>query len=403
MDGDALSLASAPSLSASTAEDRMDGADMSEEVWSQGSAPEAPVAPVAPVAPEAHRLLSSEEQVTLITDSMTVTSTDQEKLQLLNKNTELRRINKELMKLNEEWDQVYRSMTLSLQQRVEALELENSAIKTYNSKLLLKAEHQQGVKDYYEHALMLEVKRNQELQEHIRHMESRLPPSDPPSEQSAPSTQVLSLSPCSLSTLYQYMMCAVSVPQGNFMTVSSSTAPPRGPRLSPTLIPAAPGPRAELGGPRAELGGPRAELGGPCSSAQGEELQEVQDLKEQLQAMQCQQTQIYEAEFQTEHNSHKNTLQENRRLRKKREELRQQVALLQEQLRVYEDDFKRERSDKLLLQRLLKKTQPPPTDPVLTHRCSNARRPAEGDKRTRHEEQPQKNHHPLCPKHQPRP
>ncbi|XP_055080737.1 uncharacterized protein si:ch211-153b23.7 isoform X2 [Periophthalmus magnuspinnatus] len=381
MDGDALSLASAPSLSASTAEDRMDGADMSEEAWSQGSAPEAPetpVAPVAPVAPEAHRLLSSEEQVTLITDSMTVTSTDQEKLQLLNKNTELRRINKELMKLNEEWDQVYRSMTLSLQQRVEALELENSAIKTYNSKLLLKAEHQQGVKDYYEHALMLEVKRNQELQEHIRHMESRLPPSDPPSEQSAPSTQ------------------------GNFMTVSSSTAPPRGPRLSPTLIPAAPGPRAELGGPRAELGGPQAELGGPCSSAQGEELQEVQDLKEQLQAMQCQ-TQIYEAEFQTEHNSHKNTLQENRRLRKKREELRQQVALLQEQLRVYEDDFKRERSDKLLLQRLLKKTQPPPTDPVLTHRCSNARRPAEGDKRTRHEEQPQKNHHPLCPKHQPRP
>uniref|UniRef100_A0A3B3ZAJ6 Uncharacterized protein n=1 Tax=Periophthalmus magnuspinnatus TaxID=409849 RepID=A0A3B3ZAJ6_9GOBI len=291
----------------------------------------------------------SEEQVTLITDSMTVTSTDQEKLQLLNKNTELRRINKELMKLNEEWDQVYRSMTLSLQQRVEALELENSAIKTYNSKLLLK--------DYYEHALMLEVKRNQELQEHIRHMESRLPPSDPPSEQSAPSTQVLSLSPCSLSTLYQYMMCAVSVPQGNFMTVSSSTAPPR----EITLY----------------------------------------DLADGHIDVLCQQTQIYEAEFQTEHNSHKNTLQENRRLRKKREELRQQVALLQEQV-VYEDDFKRERSDKLLLQRLLKKTQPPPTDPVLTHRCSNARRPAEGDKRTRHEEQPQKNHHPLCPKHQPR-
>lgn len=42
------------------------------------------------------RLLSTEEQVTLITESMTVTSTDQEKLLLLNKNTELRRVNKEV-------------------------------------------------------------------------------------------------------------------------------------------------------------------------------------------------------------------------------------------------------------------------------------------------------------------
>lgn len=47
------------------------------------------------------------------------------------------------MKLNEEWDQVYRSATFNLQQRLEALELENSAIKTLNSKLLLKVEHQQ--------------------------------------------------------------------------------------------------------------------------------------------------------------------------------------------------------------------------------------------------------------------
>lgn len=49
----------------------------------------------------------------------------------------------------------------------------------------------------------------------------------------------------------------------------------------------------------------------------------------------CQQTQIYEAEYQTEHNDHKHTQQENRRLRKKREEMRQQVALLQEQVMVY--------------------------------------------------------------------
>ncbi len=46
----------------------------------------------------------------------------------------------------------------------------------------------------------------------------------------------------------------------------------------------------------------------------------------------CLQTQIYEAEYETEHNDHKHTLQENRKLRKKREEMRQQVALLQEQV-----------------------------------------------------------------------
>lgn len=49
----------------------------------------------------------------------------------------------QLMKLNEDWDQVYRSATLSLQHRMEALELENTAIKQLNSRLLLKVEHQQ--------------------------------------------------------------------------------------------------------------------------------------------------------------------------------------------------------------------------------------------------------------------
>lgn len=46
----------------------------------------------------------------------------------------------------------------------------------------------------------------------------------------------------------------------------------------------------------------------------------------------CQQTEMYEAKYQTEHNDHKHTLQENQRLRKKREEMRQQVTLLQEQV-----------------------------------------------------------------------
>lgn len=47
------------------------------------------------------------------------------------------------MKLNEDWDQVYRSATLSLQQRMTTLELENTAIKELNSRLLLRVEHQQ--------------------------------------------------------------------------------------------------------------------------------------------------------------------------------------------------------------------------------------------------------------------
>lgn len=48
------------------------------------------------VSPAGDRLLSTEEQVTLITESMSITSNDQEKLLLLNKNTELRRVNKEV-------------------------------------------------------------------------------------------------------------------------------------------------------------------------------------------------------------------------------------------------------------------------------------------------------------------
>ena len=47
------------------------------------------------------------------------------------------------MKLNEDWDQVYLSATLGLQSRLEALELENTAIKQLNGRLLLKVDHQQ--------------------------------------------------------------------------------------------------------------------------------------------------------------------------------------------------------------------------------------------------------------------
>lgn len=74
------------------------------------------------------------------------------------------------------------------------------------------------------------------------------------------------------------------------------------------------------------------------------------------------------------------------------------VVLILLQLKVYEDDFRRERSDKQMLQRLLlKKTPPISKDPVLLHRCNNEQAPLGGDKRTQSGEQ-RKQHHPLCPK-----
>ncbi|GAA6226336.1 uncharacterized protein LOC108882916 [Lates japonicus] len=330
------------------------------------------------MSPVGDRLLSTEEQVTLITESMTVTSTDQEKLLLLNKNTELRRVNKELMKLNEDWDQVYRSATLGLQHRLETLELENTAIKQLNTRLLLKVEHQQSAKEYYEQALMQELKKNQELQEYIRLLESRM---HHPERACTPAKQ---------GSFGAAVSDPVSCP-------TSNTA--RGPDLSSghisgynpssSFLPVSSSPEAGWQGKSQSSSTPLGAL--------GDSQQEVQDLKEQLEALRCQ-TQIYEAEYQTEHDDHKHTLQENRRLRRKREEMRQQVALLQEQLKVYEDDFRRERSDKQMLQRLLLKKTPQSKDPVLIHRCNNEQQPLGGDKRTQSGEK-RKQHHPLCPKH----
>lgn len=317
------------------------------------------------------RLLSTEEQVTLITESMSVTSNDQEKLLLLNKNTELRRVNKELMKLNEDWDQVYRTTTLSLQHRLEALELENSAVKQLNSRLLLKVEHQQSAKEFYEQALMQELKKNQELQEYIRQLESRMHYAEKDYTQAKQGTfsgEIRGLVPCN---------------------------PPGGPDSSPDHVSGF-NPSSSFSSPEAGRQGKSQSSCTPLG-ALGDSQQEVQDLKEQLEALRCQ-TQIYEAEYETEHNDHKHTQQENRRLRRKREEMRQQVALLQEQLKVYEDDFRRERSDKQMLQRLLLKKTPPNKDPVLIHRCNNEQQPLGGDKRTQSGEK-RKQHHPLCPKH----
>ncbi|XP_041845246.1 uncharacterized protein si:ch211-153b23.7 [Melanotaenia boesemani] len=379
MDGDLHSLSSSLSASSEAARTQKDTSPKSDNSLSQSqeehkSAEELWTDNLRSIG---DRLLSTEEQVTLITESLTVTSTDQEKLLLLNKNTELRRVNKELMKLNEDWDQVYRSATLSLQSRLEALELENSAIKQLNSRLLLKAEHQQSAKEYYEQALMMELKKNQELQEYIRLLESRM------------HHQEADCKPAK-----QGSFSAGMIYPGSYPTINNH----RGPDIS----------RSHVSGYNASSSFPPVSSssearwqgkyqGNTSLGALGSSQQEVQDLKEQLEALRCQ-TEIYEAEYQTEHNDHKHTLQENRRLRKKREEMCQQVTLLQEQLKIYEDDFRRERSDKQMLQRLLLQKTPPNKDPVLIHRCNNDQDRLEGDKKT-HSREKKKQHHPLCPKH----
>ncbi|XP_015237043.1 PREDICTED: uncharacterized protein LOC107089038 [Cyprinodon variegatus] len=366
MDGEVLSLSSFSSLptSSATAGTRRDASAKhtsslphgpgdhisTKELWSENE------------SPLGDRLLSTDEQVTLITESFTVTSTDQEKLLLLNKNTELRRVNKELMKLNEDWDQVYRSATLGLQSRLEALELENNAIKQLNSQLLLKVEQQQSAKEYYEQALMTELKKNQELQEYVRLLENRIhhPEKD-------------------ISSVNQATFSAGSFPTSGHIS-----------RYSPSSS-------SFLASPISEAVYKDKNPASTTLGTRGSSKQEVKDLKEQLEALRCQ-TEIYEADYQTEHNDHKHTLQENRKLRKKREEMRQQVALLQEQLKIYEDDFRRERSDKQMLQRLLSQKTSQNKDAVLVHRCNNGQQLLGGEQRAQSEEK-RKQHHPLCPKH----
>ncbi|XP_050820325.1 TNFAIP3-interacting protein 1-like isoform X2 [Gopherus flavomarginatus] len=115
----------------------------------------------------------SEEIVTYISESMTVTSADEEKLLLLNKNTELRRINKELMKLNQEWDQIYHTTTLGLQQKMGALQQEVDILKQQTERLSMKLEHEQNKREYYEQTLIQELKKNQHLQEYVRQLEGR--------------------------------------------------------------------------------------------------------------------------------------------------------------------------------------------------------------------------------------
>ncbi|XP_066505953.1 TNFAIP3-interacting protein 1 [Hoplias malabaricus] len=321
---------------------------------------------------QGERLMSGEEQLTLITESMSITSADEEKLQLLNKNTELRRLNKELMKLNEDWDHIYRSTSAGLQQRVATLEQESNAVKQLNGRLLLKVEHEQNKSEYYEHSLMQELKKNQHLQEYIRLLESRLHRTD-------------TLKDWALGS--QSTSAVVLSPESNLLEQTSK--PPTG-HVSTLGVPKSLTLRSNSRHRnRSNCESPET----PSSHASAKK--EVQDLKDQLEALRCQ-TKIYEADYKTEHKDHERMLQENKRLRRREGEMRQQMALLQEQLKVYEDDFQKERSDKQLLQRLLMKKAPGAKDPVLVHRCNNdqERPPAENRR-------PSNQHRGdyICPKH----
>ncbi|KAA0709080.1 hypothetical protein E1301_Tti021269 [Triplophysa tibetana] len=289
-------------------------------------------------------LVSGEEHLTLITESMSITSSDEEKLQLLNKNTELKRLNKELMKLNEEWDHIYHSTSVGLQQRVSALEEESSALKKLNSRLLLKVEHEQNKREYYEHTLMQELKKNQHLQEYIRLLETRMHQTETSDlhllhQTTKPPLEVRSTSSAGVKSVRR--LCGIGV------------------------------------------------------ESEMDAVREVQDLKEQLEALRCQ-TKIYEADYKTEHKDHERMLQENKRLRRREGEMRQQMGLLQEQLKVYEDDFQKERSDKRILQRLLMNKSPAVKDPVLVHRCNNDQDTSRADRRKHKDERRGKY---VCPKH----
>ncbi|XP_041076993.1 uncharacterized protein LOC121295931 isoform X2 [Polyodon spathula] len=303
------------------------------------------------------RLISSgndtEENVTIISESMTVTSADEEKLLLLNRNTDLRRLNKELMKLNEEWDHIYRSTTMGLQEKIHSLQQEVVGLNQHNERLLMKLEHEQSKREYYEQTLLQELRKNQHLQEYVHHLEGKIHRSS-----SSSST-------------------ASERPAGNGVEVSEGLyeLPSKPPLLQYKGSSHSPPPLEPPGNGDRKQGHPRQGRSRQDSSTsmsfkgQADMMKEVQELKDQLETLKCQ-TQIYEADYQTEHKDRERMKNENSKLRRKEEELRQQMALQQEQLKVYEDDFRKERSDKQILQKLLLK-KAGPTDPVLVHRCNN--------------------------------
>ncbi|XP_043348104.1 TNFAIP3-interacting protein 3-like isoform X2 [Dermochelys coriacea] len=243
----------------------------------------------------------SEEIVTYISESMTVTSADEEKLLLLNKNTELRRINKE------------------------------------------------NKREYYEQTLIQELKKNQHLQEYVRQLEGRQHHGR--EKRTSAGSEVLASVPWEEFVDAQFLLPRKSLKENSSKKHEEASQKVQG----------------------GETYKPRKCKHLAHVNNSSDPVKEVTDLKDQLEALKCQ-TEIYEADYRTEHKDRERIKAENEKLRKKEEEMRQQMALLREQLKIFEDDFRKERSDKQLLQRLLK-SKASPKEPILVHRCNSQERP----------------------------
>nr|XP_033799872.1 cytadherence high molecular weight protein 2-like [Geotrypetes seraphini]XP_033799874.1 cytadherence high molecular weight protein 2-like [Geotrypetes seraphini] len=297
---------------------------------------------------------NSEENITFISESMTVTSSDEEKLQLLNKNTELRRLNKELIKLNQEWDRIYHTTTQGMQQEMGALHQQVVSLQQQMERLSIKLEQEQEKRECSEQTLLQELKKNQHLQEFIRHLESKLHHRSSSSERRTPgSSEVqrrsrLSEEIADRQCLHRRLSCN----EAPMQTWEEDDEIQRCSKPVKARITKPPQQQIQILQPE-----------GPIQE------KAITELKEQLNVLKCQ-TEIYRADYKNEHKDRQRITVENQHLRKKEEEMRQQVLLLQEQLKIYEDDFRKERSDKQVLQRLLK-NKANPTDPLLVHRCNN--------------------------------
>ncbi|XP_078268517.1 uncharacterized protein LOC144600606 [Rhinoraja longicauda] len=303
--------------------------------------------------------IGEEENLTSITESMSVTTADEEKLLLLNRNTELRRINQKLMKLNQDWDQFYRVNTSELQQRVTVLQMEVSETNQHACALSKKLDSEQCKREYYEQCFVQEMKRNQQLQEYVRQLENKLrttregsqpPPKDEPwrpivnDEKAANGPQQQEAD----------QKEAASSPAKHVRVLAKSKEQDQCKLTKPGVV--------------------------QHVSPHGISQKECKELLDQMAALMCQ-TKLFESDYKTECKDRQHTQAENEKLKKLTEDMYLQMNLLKEQLKIYEDDFKRERSDKQILQRLLK-SKSENKEPVLVHRCNNTHQKSPDIKKT---------------------
>ncbi|KAM4020316.1 uncharacterized protein ACNLHF_000772 [Anomaloglossus baeobatrachus] len=297
--------------------------------------------------------LDSESQRTVITESMSVTVSDEEKLQLLNKNTELRKLNAELMKLNQKWDEIYRNTTERMHYTARTLQDEVQILRQHSDKLSVKLEHEQNKREYYETSLVQEMKRNQKLQEYVRHLEVMLHYNEL-SQCGAHGVKKGTVHSDLPPPIFPPVMIQQDYKEGSDHFSNKSQ------QVSKNYLPSE---DHKLPNKKVRCQKNKQELKSVTTE------QDVVQLKEQLQTLKCQ-TEIYAADYKTEHVDRERVKTENDKLKKKEKEMKEQMLILKEQLKVYEDDFRKERCDKQILQRLLKCCNTS-RDPILVHRCNN--------------------------------